>query len=120
MPQIEPVAESPPFPQFSPGEEETDPVAGPAVTAETAARAAAITAHLGDASDAHDASAVSVAPLTSLVGADVQAVLTDADARFRTVESRSLLFIQDTEPVTDSTALWIAPGGGIYVQVEEA
>lgn len=31
MPQIEPLTESPPFPVFSPGEEEIDPVAGPEV-----------------------------------------------------------------------------------------
>lgn len=40
MPQIEPVAESPPFPQFSPGDVEEDPVAGPAVTAHNVSGAA--------------------------------------------------------------------------------
>lgn len=33
MPQIEPVAESPPFPQFSPGDVEEDPVASPEIDA---------------------------------------------------------------------------------------
>lgn len=42
------------------------------------------------------------------------------DELSETVESRHLLFIQDTEPVTDSTALWIEPGGRIHVQVGEA
>lgn len=90
MPQIEPVAESPPFPVFSPGPEESDPVAGPAVTAEAAARAAAINAHLGDALDAHDAAAVSVAAISGLSATDAQAALVELREQVQTVESRRL------------------------------
>lgn len=53
------------------------------------------------------------------ISAEVEA-RTALDVRLTTEESRHLLFIQDAEPATDSTALWIEPGGGIYVQVQEA